>query len=95
MYITYCERDLNAVKLTAVIIPLPILAPTFWELPLLGLGFAFWNDEKVAYLNEQHWSGLVHHLALLYWRVLSKSGLQDCNNFTDPLIANGRAPMPL
>ena len=86
---TYCDRDLEAVNLTTMIIPLLILAPTFCELPLLEFQFAFQNDKKVAHLHRWHWSGmLLHHLALKKWRVLPKFGLQDCNNFVDHLIAS-------
>ena len=48
----YRERDFHAVKFTTVIIPLPILAPTFRELPLLGFGFAFRNDDSTANVSK-------------------------------------------
>ena len=96
---TYHERDLQAVKftITSMIIPLPILGPSFRKLPLqiLGFGFIFRNDEKVAYLHERRWIGLLMRPhALLQQRVLSKFVLQDRNNFTDLPIAQSSASVP-
>ena len=62
------QRDLQAVNITAVIIPRAPLAPSFrklpvWQIPALGLIFWFRNDEKIAHFDVWLWGGLC--LALL------------------------------
>ena len=91
---TYAERDLQAVNITAVVIPTIILAPSLRKVPLqiLRLGFVFRNDENVPYLHERG-SLLSRRLALLMRTVLSKLILQDRNNFADLLITFCRASM--